>query len=151
MTSAPTQPYIDEHGVLHDDVAAEIIWAVERENVRRSLADVHRDRVEHFARRIAELGSSPSDVAIVVLNVDDHQGGQLAEALMPGHDWSQIRACGETPFARGLVKRPGLQELLDGTCVSAAAELRGIAGLAVVTMDRGVIAAFGLDEIARGR
>ena len=135
---SPTQPYIDEHGVLHDDVAADFIWAVERENVRRALAEVHRDRVEHFARRIAERGGSPSEMVIVVLNVDDHHGGQLAEALMPGHDWSPIRARGETPFARGLAGRPGLQELFDGACPPAANDLRGIA-------------VFGLDEIMRGR
>ena len=147
------EPFFDEHGVLHDETAEGVIWAVVRENVRRSLAEVHRDRIEHFARRIAEIGSEigadASDLVIVVLNVDDHNGGQLAEALMPGHDWSQIRARGETPFARGLATRPGLQDLLDDSCASAAAELRGIAGVAVVAMDRGVIAAFGLDQIAK--
>src|SRR6185436_4774477 len=54
----------------------------------------------------------PTAVAVVVLlNVDDVHGGPIADMLMPGHNWQEIRDRGEVPFARGLAMRSGIQNL----------------------------------------
>lgn len=121
-----------------------IIRAVERENVRRMLVVTQLKRVGHFEGRLRELGLSSADYLIVVLNVDDGNGAALADVLMPGHDWSEIRARGEIPFARGLASRPELQKALDG---DAATELSAIDGTAVLVMDRGIITAFAASDL----
>ena len=66
---------------------------------------MNADRVEDFKERVAIRGLANADVVIVVMNVNDHNGAMLADALMPGHDWQAIRDRGETPFARGLARR----------------------------------------------
>ncbi len=133
--------------VLIDPAGYAMIQAVERENCRRLLRDTMLDRVEHFAQRISERGATPADLVIVILNQDDANGAALGEILMPGHDWNAYRARGEVPYARGLAERPGLQELFDASGHACAAELKAIDGIAVVMMDRGIIAAFTLDEV----
>lgn len=138
MSGSPTA-YINDRGELVDPHAVAIIAAVEQHACREMLKTLHAERVAHFARRIAELGRDPSEVVIVVLNVDDPVGGLLAAALMPGHDWDAIRAQGQVPFARGLATREPLQEMLDAAEPDAGAALRAISGVAVVMMDRGVV------------
>lgn len=135
----PNIPYIDEHGVLHDDSASGLIKAVTRENARIMLHDSHRDRVRHFVGRIADLGRSPKDVVIVVICVDDPIGGPLSEQLMPGHDWSAIRATGATPFARGLAGRLGLQEVVDALDPAEGERLLAIDGVAVIMVISGIV------------
>lgn len=81
------QPYVTEHKgqlVMVDDTAAAVMG------------------VEHFARRITERGDDASEVVIAVLNVNDPHGAEIADMLMPGHDWQSIRDRGEIPVARGL-------------------------------------------------
>lgn len=134
----PNMAYVDENGVLHDPTASAVIEAVSRHNTREMLLGFHRERVQHFVRRMAELGQTPDQSLIVVLCVDDRLGAPLAEQLMPGHDWDAYRARGEVPFARGLALRDPLQRLLDKVDPERARELRAIAGIAVLVADNGV-------------
>lgn len=131
--------------LLIDPAALAFVRAVERENVRRLIVDTQLDRVRHFERRLRHLGLSPAEYLIVILNVDDANGAALADVLMPGYDWSAIRATGQTPIARGLASRPALQESLGG--VAAGEELASIEGVAVLAMDRGLVAAFAVSEL----
>lgn len=128
--------------ILIDPDAVAFIQAVEKYNCRNTL-EANMDRVQHFKRRIAELGKDPKDVVIVVLSVDDPHGGHIAEMLMPGQDalWAEIRARGEAPYARGLAGREGITEAVEILDAEVAVRLKAM-NLAVVIMDRGVVEAF---------
>jgi hypothetical protein len=143
---------IDGQLVLDDPDALAVIRAIERENIRRFLAttEAMRDRVWHFASRIRDPhGDDGTRWLVIMLCVDDPNGAVLAEALMPGHDWGAIRARGEVPWARGLADRAALQSMLDAAYPDVGNELRAIAGVAVLAMDRGIIAAFAEKDIAQ--
>lgn len=131
--------------VLDDPDALAVVRAIEKNNCKNTY-DLNKDRVAHFVRRIAERGQSVRDVVIVILNVDDDNGGRLADILMPGHDWQAYRDRGEVPFARGLAMRDGIQDLLDGLDPEAGTKLREtVDKTAVVVMDHGVVEVFQTD------
>ncbi|HMG13699.1 MAG TPA: hypothetical protein VK571_10995 [Gemmatimonadaceae bacterium] len=50
---------------------------------------------------------------LLILNVDDLLGDELAAMLMPGHDWQAYRDQGQVPFARGLAGRQWMQGILE--------------------------------------
>lgn len=102
------------------------------------------ERVAHFKRRVAERGESPQAVVIVLINVDDVHGRDMADALMPGQEamWQGFRDQGQTPFARGLAGRAGVQRCLDFISAAAGAKLRAVPGLAVVVIDHGTAAVY---------
>jgi hypothetical protein len=101
------------------------------------------DRVLHFTKRIQELGKSPDEVVITLLNVDDDFGRYLADELMPGYDWQAIRDTGATPYARGLAGREGIQNMLDELDYDAGQKLRKAGSVVtVVVMDHGAIEVF---------
>ena len=127
--------------VLDDPDALVMIRAVGKYNCRGTL-EMNADRVAHFKGRLAELGLSPRDAVITVINVDDPHGAVLAEALMPGHDWQAYRDRGETPFARGLSSTEGVQGFLDAMDEDAATKLREMTDLSVVVVDHGVAEIF---------
>lgn len=127
--------------VLDDPMAVTIIKAIEKHNCRNTF-ELNADRVTHFKQRLADRGLSASDVVIVLLNVDDVHGGQLAEAMMPGHNWQEIRDRGEVPFARGLAMRAGIQEVLGTFDKEAATKLQEMTDVAVVVVDYGVAEIF---------
>ena len=128
--------------ILEDPMAVAVIQAIEKHNCRHTLK-LHMERVNHFIRRIAEKGLDVDEWAIVILNVDDPNGGPLAEVLMPGADWQPYRDRGETPYARGLCSREGLQEGLDLLDKEAATKLRETKDeTAILVMDYGVIEVF---------
>ena len=79
---------------------------------------------------------------IVLLSVDDVHGGPLADVLMPGFNWQEIRDRGEVPFARGLAMREGIQKALGTFDKEAAKKLRGMNDVAVVVVDHGVAEVF---------
>lgn len=133
--------------VLVDPDAAALVLTVRDINCREVLR-AQIDRVRHFERRIAERGLSAASVLIVLINVDTTYGGPLADSLMPGADWSEVRARGETPFARGIVERDGMQVWLDKTGLPAAAKLRGIDGGAVLVVDHEHAAVFSWAELS---
>lgn len=126
-------------------VAEGVVAAVALHNRRvvmeacQALLEESAERVRHFRGRMAALGIDPLDCAIVFLSVDDPLGGAMAEALMPGTDWSPIRARGEAPFARGLVLREGLIAALKGKHPAAAAKLAQEAGTVAVVVAHGVV------------
>ena len=132
---------VDGQLVLDDPVAVAVISAVEKHNCRNTL-EMNADRVEHFKRRLTERGMTPDQAVIVLLNVDDVHGGPLADALMPGHNWQEIRDKGEVPFARGLAMRDGIQEALGAFDKDAATKLQSISDVAVVVVDHGVAEVF---------
>ena len=132
---------VDGQLVLDDPIAVAVISAVEKHNCRNTL-ELNADRVEHFKRRLTERGMTPDQAVIVLLNVDDIHGGPLANALMPGHNWQEIRDKGEIPFARGLAMRDGIQEALGAFDKDAATKLQSISDVAVVVVDHGVAEVF---------
>jgi hypothetical protein len=83
----------------------------------------------------------------VILNVDDDLGGELAQMLMPGHDWQSYRDQGQVPFARGLADREGIQSILELVDPTEAETLRTITDtLPVVVMDHQVVAVFQAED-----
>ncbi len=128
--------------VLRDPDGCEVIRAVGKHNCKATFA-ANAERVRHFKERASILGwDSPVPLVVVILAVDDVAGGELASALMPGHDWKQYRDRGEVPFARGLAGRTGIQAFLDEYDPQAAAQLRATAALPVVVVDHGVAEVF---------
>jgi len=133
---------VDGQLVLDDPDALAVIRAVAKHNCRLTF-EAQREHVDRWARRIVELGQSPRSVVIVVLNVDDPNGSEVANALMPNSAalWDGIRARGETPFARGLVSRRFTELLLRRYDPEAFFKLETIE-LGVVVMDHGVAEVF---------
>lgn len=162
MTSDPIArvEMIDGQIVLIDPVAAGMIRAVARHNCFLS-AQLHRERLGHFARRITELGRNPADTIITLLNADDPFGAALAAYLMPRGWDTAIREAGARPWARGLVDRVSLSEffknlaitaqvpLLAGIAMDVVAELDAIPGIAVLIADNDTITAFTLEELTQ--
>lgn len=132
---------VNEQLVLDDPDARAVIGAVGKHNCKNTL-ELNADRVEHFKRRLAERGMTAKQAVIVLLNVEDVHGGPLADVLMPGYNWQEIRDRGEVPFARGLAMRDGIQEALGTFDKEAAKKLRGMKDVAVVVVDHGVAEVF---------
>jgi hypothetical protein len=132
---------VDGRLVLDDPDGLAVLRAVSKHNCAATL-EAHAERVPHLVGRIASRGLAPSDVVIVVIAVDDLHGRELAEALMPGTDWSAFRERGEAPYARGLAERAGITDALATFDAEAADKLRSHAGIAVVVVDHGVAEVF---------
>ena len=132
---------IDGQLVLDDPDARAVIGAVSKHNCKNTL-EINADRVTHFKQRLAERGMTAKQAVIVLLNVDDIHGGPLADILMPGYNWQEIRDRGEVPFARGLAMRDGIQEALGAFDKDAAKKLKKMAEVAVVVVDHGVAEVF---------
>lgn len=134
--------------VLDDPAALGMIQAVEAHNrgiAKKNCAvflEQNRDRIAHFVERMKVLGRTPEEVVIVVIDVDDHNGGPIAELLMPGHNWQQERDKGLVPVARGLAERAGIQEVLQLIDAAAAEYLQSIKGPAVVVISDGTADAY---------
>ncbi len=143
VNSGPTAVVreVDGQLVLDDPQAVAVIRAVEKHNCRNTF-ELNADRVAHFKQRLSERGMTADQAVIVLLNVDDVHGGPLADVLMPGHNWQEIRDRGEVPFARGLAMRDGIQDAIGTFDEEAAAKLKGMAEVAVVVVDRGVAEVF---------
>jgi hypothetical protein len=133
---------IDGQLVLDDPDALAMIAAVGKANCAETFK-AQRERVDHFTGRAVARGLGPKDVVIVLLNVNDARGGQLADLLMPnaGPMWDEMRARGEVPFARGLASRDGTADFVRAYDPECAAKLERL-GVAVVVMDHGVIEVF---------
>lgn len=128
---------IDGQLVLEDPVAFALICAINKINCKRTF-DLNADRIQHFKNRITEKGLTPDDVVIVVINVDDVHGGPIADVLMPDFNWQEIRDRGETPYARGLATRAGIQEILENFDEEASKKLKTVTDVAVVVVNYGV-------------
>lgn len=134
---------VDGQAVLEDPDALAVVGAVTKHNCRQTML-LQADRVAHFVRRMTERGDSPEDVVITILNVDDPNGGLVADLLMPDFNWQAMRDRGEVPFARGLAARAGIQAILEEFGEkAAAATLRRMTGvIAVVVIDHGAVEVF---------
>jgi hypothetical protein len=133
---------VDGQLVLDDPDAVAVIKAVEKHNCRLTL-EAHAERVAYFKRRAIAKGVD--DVVIVLLNVDDAVGKEIAEMLMPGQDamWQTLRDSGQVPFARGLAKREGIQSVVSDLDAEAGEKLLAMKGqVAVVVVDHGVVEVF---------
>lgn len=110
--------------VLVDPDAAAVAEAVARHNCEAFLA-LNADRVEHFLRRAATLrAEGRRDLCLVILDVDDSLGSELADVLMPGYDWQAIRDRGEKPVARGLVTLSGMVDVFEQVAAQHATALK---------------------------
>lgn len=128
--------------VLDDPDAREMIRGISKSNCGKTL-EMNSDRVQHFKRRLTERGLTADKAVIILLNVDDSNGGELANILMPGFNWQEIRDRGEVPFARGLAMREGIQKALKVFDKEAAKKLLSTKdGVAVVVVDHGVAEIF---------
>lgn len=127
--------------VLEDPIAYAMICAVNKHNCKNTY-DLNSDRIEYFKKRITEKGLSPDNVVVVVINVDDVNGGPVADILMPDFNWQEIRDRGETPFARGLASRDGMQKILQAFDDEAAYKLDKAIDVAVVVIDHQVAEVF---------
>jgi hypothetical protein len=127
---------VDGQLVLDDPMAMGMITAVNKRNCRNTM-DMNWDRITHFAKRMKETNRDPKEFLIVILNVDDRNGGAIAEVLMPGHDWQAVRDTGAVPFARGLAGREGIQEILNEIDREEAVKLAAEPGLPIVIVDHG--------------
>jgi len=127
--------------ILDDPDASTLISAVSKCNCK-NLFDLNIERIAHFKNRVKELDRSAADTVIVVINVDDVNGGPIADMLMPGFNWQEIRDRGEMPVARGLASRDGIQEILSQFDVEASEKLNGMSEIAVVVVDNQVAEIF---------
>jgi hypothetical protein len=136
--------------VLIDPTAEGVIAAVEhhnfliaKKNCVRTL-EMNSDRIQHFRNRAKELGKTAADVVIVLANVDTQLGEIIADALMPGYNWQEIRNLNQVPFARGLAERGGIQGFLDIADKQAAEKLSSsrFDTVSVVVFDHGVCEVF---------
>lgn len=139
---------IDGELVLFDPVAEGVIAAVESHNKGIYLENCHttfkqhKDRIDHFAKRIVEKGLTPKDALIVIISADDPTWKPVLDELMPGYDWHEIRARGESPYGRGLAERSGIQVFLDAVDKVAGKRLREITTIPVLVVDSGIAAVF---------
>lgn len=130
-----------------DPIALAVFTAVGKHNCRASF-DANAERVTYFMGRVAERGIDPNTIVIVLLNVDDANGAFLAEALMPGYDWQEIRERGEVPFARGIVMREYILEEFGHFDKEAAEKLQSwTIGIAVVVVDHGTAEIFTVEGL----
>jgi hypothetical protein len=146
--SAPRAQVREVNGqlVLDDPDALAVIDAIGKLNCRKTL-ELHAERVRHLARRIIERGQTGRDLVVVVINVDDQIGRHLTEMLMPGQEamWAEMRARGETPYARGLAGREGLEAVVETLDPECCARLVAMSA-AVIVVDHGTVEAFALED-----
>jgi hypothetical protein len=137
--------------VLDDPDALAVIQVVESHNrgiarqACEQLFNTQAERVEHFKRRIIERGSSPDELIIVLLDVDDPNGGRLANILMPNNEkaWQAFRDQGQIPLARGMATRPEIQKLVNALDKQTGARLAEMKGkTAVIVMHQGAVEVF---------
>lgn len=129
--------------VLIDPTAVGVMRAVGKHNCRLT-ADGARERIAYFVGRLVEH-HDPAAAVITLINADDVNGVHVAEALMPGTDWSAFRARGETPYARGLAGRPGVQQIVDMLDRDEGDKLRELR-VALVVIDHQTVAVFDATE-----
>lgn len=131
--------------VLEDPDAMAVLRAVGKVNCKR-FYEASRDRIAHFDQRAAARKETAASVVIVLLNVNDPIGGELADILMPGTDWQAMRDRGEVPVARGLARRPGVQDVVSYLDPEEGAKLAAMRELAVVVVTQGAVAVFTTHE-----
>lgn len=136
--------------VLEDPIAEAFINAVEHHNSAiaksncRKTFELGYERIQYFKQRIAEKELTSAQVVIVLINVDDYYGRPIADILMPNYDWQDIRDSGEVPFARGIVERENMENIVNVLDEAAAVKLKQIENeeIAVIVIDHNVVEIF---------
>lgn len=138
--------------ILNDPVAEGIMIAVAshnkrvgKENCRIVYEDPEQqERIKHFAERIRQRELNQREVVIVLISVDDIYGKPLVNHLMPGMDqmWQDFRNKGQKPFARGIVMRKEMEEIVSSIDNEAGVKLKEHKGIAVVVIDSGTVDIF---------
>lgn len=129
--------------VLIDPVGYAVMQAVNKSNCENTYLN-QIDRIQHFKNRIAEKQLNSKSVVINVINVDSLYGNDIAEALMPGHDWQQYRDKGEAPFARGLAMKEGMIKMIATFDKEAAEKIKQMKNVPVIVMDHNVVEIFSI-------
>lgn len=132
---------MDEEFISNNPEAALMAKAIGKANCM-NLFDLNTDRVEHFRNRVTELNRTSADTVIVLINVDDVHGRSIADVLMPGFNWQEVRDRGMVPVARGLASKAVIQDMLVQFDVEACEKLKGMTELAVVVVDEAVAEVF---------
>lgn len=137
---------VDGQLVLDDPAARGVMMAVGKHNCKRTL-ELNADRVAHFKGRMEKLGKTSRDTVIVLINVDDIHGRDLAETLMPGAEasgmWQSMRDQQQVPYARGLAGREGIEKCVNLLDADFAGEkMRIMKGIPVVVVDFGTVEVF---------
>lgn len=132
---------MDEEFISNNPEAALMAKAIGKANCM-NLFDLNTDRVEHFKNRVTELNRTAADTVIVLINVDDVHGRSIADILMPGFNWQEVRDRGMVPIARGLASKAAIQDMLAQFDVEACKKLKGMTELAVVVVDEAVAEVF---------
>ncbi|NCS99710.1 hypothetical protein GW765_01880 [Candidatus Parcubacteria bacterium] len=132
---------IDGELVLIDPVAVELIDAINKANCFKTMQG-QITRVQHFRKRMKELGKDPKDTIIVLINVDEELGGPLADVLTPDVDWQKFRDNGETPFSRGLTAKESIVSYVQIFDEKVAELLRSTDKETVLVIDHGTVMAF---------
>jgi len=128
--------------VLEDPMALAVVRGIAKHNCRITFKE-SAERVKYFVERAAIRKLGGDDVVIVVVNADDVHGAYLAAEFMPGMNWQPFRERGETPFARGLAGRDGLDKVIATFDPEAAEKLRTWTdGIAVLVVDHGIAEVF---------
>ncbi len=88
------------------------------------LTDLERARFyepnrRRMARLLARAREKGPDFVAVCIDVDDPSWTWLADALLPGFNWSEIRDRGERPVARGVVPRGPIVETVEAAYPAA--------------------------------
>jgi hypothetical protein len=95
-----------------------------KEAIRHELYVQNLERLEVLAWRAMHIrGLKPREFFVICINVDDPAWTDLAQELMPGHDWQEYRDRGETPVARGSVDRASVGGYLAHVCPAIAPAL----------------------------
>ncbi len=81
--------------------------------VRNELFQQNIPALARLMKSAISKGKTPEDVMLVCIHVDDEPWTELADHLMPGHDWQQYRDLGQKPIARGSVERAGMEDILS--------------------------------------
>ncbi len=127
--------------VLIDPTAHALMQAVNKHNCENTyLAQL--DKINHFKNRITEKELDPQSVVINIIHVDARYGFEIAEMLMPGHDWQQYRDKGEEPFASGISLKEGIIEIIATFDKEAAEKLKQMKEIPVVVINYGVVEIF---------
>jgi len=135
---------IDGKTVLIDPMGYALIQAVNKINCENTYIS-QIDRIEHLKNRITEKELDPKTVVIVIINVDSPYGPEIAEALMPGHDWQQYRDRGEIPFAKGLAIKERMTEMIATFDKGASEKMTSMKEIPVMVIDHGVVEIFPID------
>ncbi len=116
--------------------------SVVNKNNYRHVFKPYSNRIERFRRHAKELNGPTGHVIILLLNVDDINGGPLSRMILPKHKWEEARSRKEKPFIRGLFTKELLCKKLDIVNTEAAEKLRDVTRLAIVVVDFNVIEIF---------